>query len=145
VIRVGFGAVGASAFGWALLGWGVLGCDLNKGLRDQQANAHICWLEDRLRNAANPEKATFLAELASAPCPSRDACDTREQCIGAYTLHVDGLKLTQAAKLQMQDGRGDEAARLLGSAEAKLGQARDKVSRCTELAAALRKSNGGQR
>jgi hypothetical protein len=123
------------------LGFAALSCHSDQRLREQQASAHICWVEERLRNAANPDKAAFLADLARSPCPSPAACALRDRCTAAYTLHVDGLKLTRVAKQQMQDGRGDEAARLLGAAETKLRQAGAEVTQCTELAAALRRNN----
>jgi hypothetical protein len=117
---------------------GVFGCDLNDGLRERQTVAHLCWTEERLRGAANPDKAAALAELAAAACPNRSACAMRDTCAAAYTLHVDALKLTQAAKQRMQDGEGVQAASLLGAAEANLKQASLKVGQCTELTAKLR-------
>jgi hypothetical protein len=117
----------------------VLGCDPNSGLREQQTVAHLCWTEDRLRGAANTDKATALAELAAAPCPNAAACAMRDKCAAAYALHVDALRLIQVAKRQMDDGKGEQAAGLLGAAEANLRDAGVKVGQCTDLAAQLRR------
>jgi hypothetical protein len=117
---------------------GVFGCDPHDGLHEQQTVAHLCWTEERLRRAANPDKAALLAELATAPCPDRAACTVRDKCAAAYTLHVDALKLTQAAKQRMQAGEGQQAAGLLSAAEANLKQAGVQVAQCTELTAKLR-------
>lgn len=117
----------------------LFGCDPNDGLRERQTVAHLCWTEERLRRAANPDKAAALAELAAAPCPNPAACAMRDECATAYTIHVDALRLTQAAKLQMGDGKGEQAAGLLGAAEAGLQQAGAKVAQCTDLAAKLRR------
>jgi hypothetical protein len=52
---------------------------------------------------------------------------------------VEALTLTQAAKQQLADGKPDEAAKILGAAEQKLGAADTKVSGCTDREGALRR------
>ena len=129
----------------ALLALGVFGCNGNDALREQQTVAHLCWTEERLRRSANPDKAAALADLVAAPCPKPAACAVRDKCAGAYTLHVDALKLIQAAKMQMGDGKGEQAAALLGAAEANLKRAGVEIGQCTELAAQLRRDYAVER
>lgn len=64
----------------------------------------------------------------------------RDVCVSAYTLHVDALGLTAAAKQLMSDRRDAEAAGILGAAQEKLQQAGPKTEQCTALAAELRRS-----
>jgi len=125
----------------ALAGLGASGCDLERKQREQRQIEHLCWLEGRLRGAANPDKAAFLGDLSRAPCPAPDACELRDGCVAAYTLHVDALNLTGAARQQLADGQGDQAARLLGAAETKLKAAGPAVERCTQLAADVRRAH----
>jgi len=91
-----------------------------------------------LRGAPNPGKADALRELAKMPCKSPETCAARDACVIAYTMHVEALTLTQAAKLQASEGRGAEAAKVLGAAEQKLSEARGKVTDCTDREGALR-------
>jgi hypothetical protein len=112
----------------------------DEALRTQRAIARLCWSENRVRNADNAEKARHLAELASTACPVPDACRMRDACVSAYTLHVDALNLTAAAKQLMSDGRHGEAAGILGAAEAKLKLAGPQIEQCTALSAGLRSS-----
>lgn len=132
----------ARAFCAALLLLGAFACDRRseETVRAQQQVARLCWVEDRIRNAANADKSSFLADLASAPCPAPDACAMREACVSGYTLHVDALKLTSAAKQLVRDGRDAEAASILGAAETKLKEAGTQVARCTSLTADLRRT-----
>lgn len=64
----------------------------------------------------------------------------RDACVSAYTLHVDALSLTAAAKQLMSDGRDAEAAGILGAAEEKLKRAGPEIERCTSLSAGLRRA-----
>jgi hypothetical protein len=119
------------------------GCDPRageEGLRQKQSVAHLCWVENRIRSASNPEKSSFLADLSRSPCPTPDACRMRETCVAGYTVHVDALSLTSAAKQLMAEGRDGEAARLLGAAEGKLKEAGPNVEQCTSLSADLRRA-----
>lgn len=120
-----------------------IGCDLRageEGIRQKQSVAHLCWVENRIRSAPNPEKSGFVADLARSPCPTPDACRMRQTCVAGYTLHVDALALTAAAKQLMTEGRDGEAGRLLGAAEGKLKEAGPKVEQCTSLSAELRRA-----
>jgi hypothetical protein len=127
---------------WAL-GLAALGCRTRPAPADAEAVAHICWTEQRLRTAANPEKAPYLTDMQRAGCTAgSDACIVRDHCAAAYGLHVDALALTQAAKQQLADGHAETAAKLLGSAEEKLEQARAPIAECTDRAAALRRQYG---
>ncbi|MDF3067960.1 MAG: hypothetical protein K0R38_3561 [Polyangiaceae bacterium] len=117
-------------------------CDArsNESLRAQQSVAHLCWIENRIRNAANAEKTSFLADFARSPCPAPDACTMRDACVSAYTLHVDALGLTAAAKQLIADQRDADAAGILGAAETKLKEAGPKIAQCTSLSADLRRA-----
>jgi hypothetical protein len=127
---------------WAL-GLGMVGCRTEHSLPEGESTAHICWAEERLRSVSNSEKASYLADLKSSGCmKGSDTCVVRDRCVAAYTLHVDGLKLTAAAKQQLNDGDGEAAARLLGSAQEKLERARGEVDDCTARTAALRRRYG---
>lgn len=132
----------ARAFCAALLLLGGIGCDRRseETVRAQQQAGRLGWIEDRIRNASNAEKSSFLTDLASAPCPAPDACDMRDTCVSGYTLHVEALKLTAAAKQLVADGRDAEAASILVAAETKLKEAGAKIAECTSLAASLRRS-----
>lgn len=127
------------ALAWVALG--ANGCELDRQVRERQAIEHLAWLEGRLRDAPNSGKAAFLADLSRAPCPAPDACQMRDRCVSAYTLHVDALMLTAAARQQLQDDQGERAGRLLGAAESKLKAAATGVGQCTQLAAALRRAH----
>jgi len=94
---------------------------------------------ERLRSAANPAKSALLAELARIACSGPEVCETRDACAAAYALHVEGVGLTQAAKLQLTTGQDLEAAKVLGAAELKLREAASKVADCTDREASLRR------
>ena len=94
---------------------------------------------DVLRDAPNPQKAKALSGLTRAPCDGEGVCEVRDTCRDAYALHVEALDLTAAAKQLMADGKASEAAKLVGAAEQKLGEAARKVDDCTQRAAALRR------
>jgi hypothetical protein len=89
-------------------------------------------------DAPNAAKVTALRELAKVSCGAPDICETRDVCEGAYTLHVEALALTQAAKQQLGDSNAAGAAKLLGASEQKLNEASRKVSDCTNHEGALR-------
>ncbi|RYZ01129.1 MAG: hypothetical protein EOO73_36505 [Myxococcales bacterium] len=124
----------------AVLLLGCVSCDTrsSESVRAQRSVSHLCWVENRIRNAPNPEKATFLADFARSPCPAPDACLMRDRCVVAYTLHVEALQLTAAAKQLIADHRDAEAAALLGAAQTNLQDAGSKIQQCTSLAANLR-------
>lgn len=115
----------------------LLGCDARTS-RERQGAAEVVRAEERLRAADNSQKGRLLGAL-STPCVGAEACETQRICRAAYRLHVDALSLTAAAKDKLDAGHGDEAARLLGSAEEKLKQAQADVTTCTEHAHDLRR------
>jgi hypothetical protein len=123
------------------LGLIALACDAEREERLAREVARLCRAEEQLRQAPNGAKAQLLAELSRAPCPEPAACAARDSCTSAYTLHVDALALTQVAKQNIADGQNEQAAKLLGTAETKLEQARSGIERCTAQFAALRRAH----
>ena len=117
----------------------LLACGSKREADARQSAARVARAVEVLRGAPNRAKAEALRELAKVPCESPEACRARDTCVVAYTSHVDALALTQAAKLQASEGSGAEAAKVLGSAEKKLDEARTKVIDCTDREAALRR------
>ena len=123
----------------ATLGIVLLACASEKEAGARQSAARVVRATEVLRGAPNRTKAEALRELAKVPCESREACAARDACVAAYTTHVDALALTQAAKLQASEGDAVQAAKVLGSAEQKLDEARTKIIACTDREAALRR------
>lgn len=117
----------------------VLACGSRVDPEAQQSAGRVARAVEQLRNAPNAAKVPALAELGKLSCTGPDVCETRAACQTAYAQHVDALNLTAAAKLKLLEGQGPEAAKLLGSAQEKLGQAAQLVTLCTERESALRR------
>lgn len=105
----------------------------------QKSAAQVARAVEVLREADNAKKVPALRALHALACRGEAVCETRDACHAGYLLHVDGFTLTQAAKQLMIDGKGAEAAKLLGAAEEKLLDAGGKVAICTDREAALRR------
>jgi hypothetical protein len=116
----------------------VLACNAAREAEEQKSAAHIARAIEVLRNAPNEMKAGPLAELGKLPCVGAEVCGTREACRVAYTLHVDALALTAAAKDQVAFRDNPRAGKLLISAEQKLSEAGVRVADCVEREATLR-------
>ena len=114
------------------------GCG-SKEAAAQQSAAQVARAVEVLREADNAKKGPALAALSALPCQGEGVCEARDACRTGYTEHVEAFTLTQAAKQLMTDGKAEEAANLLGSAEEKLLGAGRKVTSCTEREAALRR------
>jgi hypothetical protein len=110
----------------------------SQDLESRTSAARVARAIEVLRAAPNPSKAGVLADLVKLRCLGVDVCETRDVCSDAYRVHVDAVALTQAAKLQISDGKAPEAAKLLVSAEEKLSEAGRRVARCAEREASLR-------
>jgi len=109
--------------------------------RDDEAKASAARLSRAIavvRDAANDAKSAPLAELAKLPCAAPQVCETRDACVAAYTLHVDAVALTGAARMKVMDGQSAEAASLLVAAQQKLGTAAAQVEDCVRREGALR-------
>jgi hypothetical protein len=91
-----------------------------------------------LREAPNDAKSAPLSELSKLPCASPEICETRDACVTAYTLHVDAVGLTGAARMKVSDGHGTEAASLLIAAQQTLARASAQVEDCVRREGALR-------
>lgn len=124
--------------GLALASLAALACDRGDELERRSAG-EVAHAEQTARNADNALKRRALPGL-STPCTGEQPCEVQRLCREAYTSHVESVELTQAAKQLVGDGKPEEAAKLLGSAQQKLEQARAQVETCTERAAALRRS-----
>lgn len=118
----------------------LLACGPDRGAQAKQSAARVTRAVATLRNAPNGGKEAPLESLRQLACAAPDVCQTRDACQAAYTLHLDALKLTGAAKLNARDGKTEEAARLLGAAEGKLGEAGKAVAECIERESVLRRT-----
>ena len=114
-------------------------CSSRADIEAQKSAGLIARAIQQLRDAPNDAKPPALAELTKLSCAGADVCETRAACQTAYQEHIDALALTAAAKLKLSAGQAQEAAKLLGSAQDKLGQASSLVTLCTEREAALRR------
>lgn len=117
----------------------LLGCGSSPDPAEVKSAAQTARAVEVLRLAPNAAKAAALTSLAALGCTGAEVCATRDACTAAYRVHVEGLSLTEAAKQQLGDGKGDAAAGLLGAAEQKLAQAQALVVSCTDREAALRR------
>lgn len=129
------------AFKLARLGACVLlaACRSSQQAAEQKSAAQIARAVEVLREAPNAAKAEPLAQLSKLPCSGVDVCQTRDACSSAYTLHVDAVALTAAAKQKLGDDDPLAAAKLLNASEQKLKDADVKVTQCTDLEGALRR------
>jgi len=126
--------VGLAAF--ALLPCGVA-CNAREA-EEQKSGAQVARAVEVLRNAPNEMKAGPLAELGKLSCVGPEVCGLRDACLRAYTLHVDALALTAAAKDQVAFRDNPRAGKLLISAEQKLTEASQKVADCVAREGTLR-------
>lgn len=117
----------------------LLSCNSARHAEEQKSAAQVARAVEVLRNAPNETKAGPLAELGKLRCVGADVCGARDACRIAYTLHVDALALTAAAKDQVAFRDNPRAGKLLISAEQKLTQASQKVADCVEREGALRR------
>src|SRR5512147_776258 len=53
---------------------------------------------DRVRQAANPDKAPLLSELSRLPCTLQDVCQLRDRCVAAYQKQVEAVDQIAAKK-----------------------------------------------
>jgi len=94
---------------------------------------------DRLRDAANPDKASKLTELSKVPCSVQDVCKLRDRCVGAYVLQVDALgaiaKFRAAAPPDAEE---------VADVEQKLEGARKLAHECLEAELAVGRKYGTQ-
>jgi hypothetical protein len=111
----------------------------SQDVESRKSAARVARAIEVVRGAPSASKAGALADLLKVDCSGADICQTRDVCTAAYQLHVHAVALTQAAKLQMNDGKAVEAAKLLVSAEDELRTASGKVAGCAEREAALRR------
>jgi hypothetical protein len=114
-------------------------CRSQREVDEQQSAARVARAIELLREAPNSAKAGPLADLAKLACSGADPCKTRDACVSAYSMHVEAVTLTQAAKAKLADGAALESAKLLNAAEQKLADADAKVGKCTELEGGLRR------
>ena len=115
----------------------LLGCGKGSDAERRSA-ADVARAEESVRGADNAHKAQLLSLFAS-PCVGQEPCDVQRRCRAAYAQHVDALHLTAAAQQRLSDGHGEEAAKLLGSAEQKLQSAGAEIGDCTARAGELRR------
>jgi hypothetical protein len=114
-----------------------LACD--EELETRASAARVARAIELLRNAPNAGKGQGLSALEATACRGEDVCRVKRACVSAYTLHVEGVTLTEAARLQIAQDKPHDAARVLGAAEQKLAQAGPKLLDCSERVGALRR------
>lgn len=114
-------------------------CGSSERAEAQRSAGRVAHAIETVRKAPNLDKAEGLRGLTEVACTGADVCATRDVCRAAYALHVEATRLTQAAKLQVLRGQSLEAAKVLGAAQEKLGEARRQVADCTEREGSLRR------
>jgi hypothetical protein len=92
---------------------------------------------DRLREAANPDKAPKLTELSKLPCSVPDVCQLRDLCVRAYQQQVEALDRIAAAKAGSGDGD-------VSAIEQKLESARKLAHECLEFELVVGRRYGTQ-
>jgi hypothetical protein len=123
----------------ALLLSATASCGSSREAAEQHSAAQVARAIEVVREAPNAAKAPALESLRKLDCRGTEVCAARDVCAAAYREHVEAVALTEAAKLKLVEGQGAEAAKLLGSAQQKLGAAKDQVAGCTDREAALRR------
>jgi hypothetical protein len=113
-------------------------CGSAREAEAKQSAARVARAIEVVRSAPNAAKGAALQDLVKVPCGSPDGCAARDACQAAYALYVEALALTQAAKLQLADGKPADAAKLVGASEEKLTDASRRIADCTEREGALR-------
>lgn len=102
------------------------------GSSEQRAEVRSVSLAiDRLRQAANPDKAPLLSELSRVPCSLKDVCDLRDRCVGAYRMQVEALAEIDAIKAALGRVEMRSAERVDPIAQ-KLKQAHALAQECLE-------------
>lgn len=128
-----------SALSLAALVASLQACSSAEERAAQQSAAQVARAVEVLRSAPNASKGVPLAALAKLACSGADVCAARDACFSAYTVHVEAISLTAAAKQKLADDEPLEAAKLLNASEQKLKDADARVSACTDLEGALRR------
>ncbi len=90
---------------------------------------------DRLREAANEDKAVPLRELEALPCQAAPACELKQLCVQAYRTHLQSLKHLERAREVLRTGSGarEQAVQLLQVSETELQRALEMTQRCVAL------------
>ncbi len=123
----------------ALLALALASCSTGRDSAAQQSAGQVARAVEVLRNAANDGKSRSLASLSQLPCAAPDVCSVRDACVAAYTLHVDGLALTEQAKARLRAGEDRQAGLLVLQADLKLKEASAPVEDCVQREATLRR------
>jgi hypothetical protein len=118
----------------------LVACGPDREAQAKQGAARVARAVELLRNAPNDAKHAPLEALSQLSCSTPDICQTRDVCQAAYTLHLDAIKLTRAAKLDAQEGKTEQATRLLMSAQSQLNDASKAVADCIERESVLRRA-----
>jgi hypothetical protein len=124
---------------YLLLLTGLVSCGSTREAAEQKSAAQIARAIELVREAPNAAKAPALDRLAKLECTGVEACAVRDTCAAAYREHVDAVALTEVARSRLTEGKTNEAAKLLVSAQRKLSEASSKVAGCTDREAALRR------
>ncbi len=90
---------------------------------------------NRVREAANEDKAGPLQELEQLPCREAPACELKELCAQAYRTHLQSLQHVGRAREVMRAGGGtrENAVQLLRASEDELQRALQMTQQCVAL------------
>lgn len=120
--------------GLALCCFGAWGCGRSEESKRAEV-ASVTVAIDRLRTAANPDKAAMLGTLEKTPCTMKDVCDLKQQCVEAYRLQVSTLAQIEGLKNgQLGEGQLSDQIKTL---QAQLARARDGAKNCVDAEAKL--------
>lgn len=80
------------------------GC-ANSSREEREEFARISRAIDGLRNAENAHKAQMIQPLRAAAC--HHYCELRDQCVGAYEVHIRALDAIERARLRLTLGASE--------------------------------------
>lgn len=105
--------------------------------------ARIAAAVNQLRDAPNNEKSVPLTMLQGESCVHPRACELKQICLQAYTLHEKSIEATNRIRELMRQNKADpqRAAELLAVSESDLEHARRLMGRCVDLQGALERDS----
>lgn len=113
----------------------LFGCRSDAERRVGEELGQLTFAINRVRDAANDQKAAPLKDLEQLPCRAAPACELKELCAQAYRVHLQSLQHVERVREVMRAGAGprDNAVRLLETSEDELRRAREMMQACVTL------------
>jgi hypothetical protein len=121
---------------WLLPVLAILCCDQSGSAKRAEVRS-VATAIDRLRQAANPDKAPKLVELSKLPCSVPDVCQLRDLCVRAYEQQVEALDRIAAVKAGREGGG-------VSAIEQQLESARKLAHECLEFELVVGRRYGTQ-